>query len=81
MLIPMRIESKGIVISEIFKTDRGERIEIDANGKKVALYLDGDGDTLQAIALSREEFRELLSAMNAADKKINEIEYPTESAR
>lgn len=76
----MRIESKGIVIREIFiNSDEGEQIEISADGKNVTLTLKNENGT-NDYTYSAKYFRELLAAINTAHQEIFNIEHPTEAA-
>lgn len=76
----MRIESKGIVISEIFKgLDEGETIEISADGNFITLTLINE-DGRQGFNFDTETFRELLVAMKRADQEIENIRNPTAAA-
>jgi len=76
----MRIESKGIVISEIFETDDGETIEICADGSQVTLNLLDNAGSLVEMSHDVDGFRQLLAAMKRADQEINQIENPTAAA-
>jgi len=70
----MRIESKGIVISQIFhgNADEGETIEISADGEIVTLTLGSGKD--DSYTFGAAAFRELLAAMRTADQEITKIE-------
>jgi len=70
----MRIMNMGIKVDQIFHTNEGEAIELDGDG--VTLYL-ADAEQngcLVAFCYSAEAFRQLLSAMNAADQELIKLE-------
>lgn len=75
----MRIESKGIVISEIFTVDNDEAIEISADGRTVVLTLSTD-DISETFSYDVRAFRQLLAAMIEANMQIEKIENPTAAA-
>lgn len=74
----MRIENKGIVISEIFEGDDGETIEIDVDSDVITLnlfsLLTDDGKV--SFTYSTKAFRQLLNAMKRADQEIEQVKNP-----
>lgn len=71
----MRITNRGVMIDQIFSADDGEFIEISADGGMVNVKLlnNTDGQLTEHFFTSAM-FRELLSAMNAADQELIKIE-------
>lgn len=74
----MRITSRNITIDQIFSgiggADDGESIEIDMSGNTINVRLIGLSGKLADHFFTPAQFRQLVSAMNAADQELIKIE-------